>query len=353
MWWAFDLMVSVSPTQARPNATTAQYFIGQNKGGDFTFTLLGDPNIQTPRTLQLAPNAQGDIVLARILLRAVTTGEDTFSFVNPSGTGDTIKLVYIDLSGNVQTWSPVGFKIPAAKIIVGGEAVSDLEAVTDLIQVIDPTTKVASVQLRLDKIVNKSTTTDVTAQTPLVAYKASLAFDSTCMSIVDAEGPTGFTFNLIAAGQVDVQAPLTGTGPQPLAHLMVRISGDRTVVCNMNLTSAEIDQGGGAAKILPTTPLSTIALQRGNADASPDSTPSNTSVNIGDALSIVLFTVNVPSNVRKYACNDPNKPASEKCLLGANAASVRHDGTAGDKVTIADALLVVQCTVFKKNALCP
>ena len=53
-------------------------------------------------------------------MKASTTGEDIISFVNPSGTGDTIKLVYIDQSGTVQTWTTVDSNAPATRIIVGG-----------------------------------------------------------------------------------------------------------------------------------------------------------------------------------------------------------------------------------------
>ncbi len=131
-WVEFDIMVSVSPTPpgGEPNEGTAQYFVAQNEfftlrearswTGDFTFTLLGDPNPANTadfRTLPLVGDAQGRLFLARLTVRAVNQGTATIRFAGPGGMGAPVKLVMINNAGD-PVLLPVSFSTPAATIQV-------------------------------------------------------------------------------------------------------------------------------------------------------------------------------------------------------------------------------------------
>ena len=136
-WVEFDIMVSVSPTDIPTNETTAQYFVAQNEifgrrgsgvlTGDFTFTLLGDPNTGGARTSELTGDPSGRLYLARLTVRSRNPGTATINFFNPYGSGETIRLVTIDAQGNPGLIPNVAFNSPAATITVLGAAAT-LEA---------------------------------------------------------------------------------------------------------------------------------------------------------------------------------------------------------------------------------
>ena len=100
-WVNFDIMVSVSPADTSPNDPTAQLFVAQNHVTvetvewvhNFTFTLIGDPNDQNPRT----PELSGDpLWLARAHIIGRALGRVDLNFHNTLGSGPTVKLASID-----------------------------------------------------------------------------------------------------------------------------------------------------------------------------------------------------------------------------------------------------------------
>ena len=127
-WVNFDIMVSVSPADTSPNDPSAQLFVAQNHGSlegvvgqprgvrHFTFTLIGDPNDQAPRTPELTGDPQGRLWLARMHLIGRNPGTVELSFHNLLGSGPTVKLVRIDGNSVPVLFPDVRHGDPAAVI---------------------------------------------------------------------------------------------------------------------------------------------------------------------------------------------------------------------------------------------
>ena len=350
-WVEFDIMVSVSP-HVVSNPDTAQIWLAQNGFysepgepgyGDFTFTLLAD-------TPPLPGNQDGRSFVGRMTLEARAPGETRINCFNPIQGQPPAVLIGLD---------PDGFPIPLGPVNCGDQtgllAIIQVEAgvraETSLFQAqeLDPSFGGPFIEWHLDAIRDEAGQ-DISAGTPLSSYHGEFSFDPSCLQVLAVEN------GQVVGNQIVFDGPDT-VAPAPLGRISARLIGDLNTDCSIQQVDSFFRPVGSTQDgDIPGSPPANITMKRGNADANPDTAPSDGSVDIGDALAIARYTVNLPGLIKRYECSDPTRPPGEKCLLAVNAA---HDNltqgvpSGGDIIDIGDALLIAQCEVGRQNDLCP
>ncbi|MBI4295199.1 MAG: hypothetical protein HY669_03430 [Chloroflexi bacterium] len=133
-------------------------------------------------------------------------------------------------------------------------------------------------------------------------------------------------------GRTDFNSSQTGSQPQPpqtVARLVPVLNSLATETVTLSVDFTTIyDAVVGNIPEDAAQPVASLSFRRGDTDG-------NGNVTVFDALLIAQYLANL-------------KTASQLGVL--NAASVNHDGAAGDKITIVDALFIAQYKALLKNA---
>ncbi len=197
---------------------------------------------------------------------------------------------------------------------------------TRLNPALDGTTAV--VDVAIDRFKNPADSSTSTLE--FESFVAGLTYDTSRIEIVDVIGVAPFGTTTFTS--TDGILTITGTAggatvsatPVVVAKIAVRLIGSALSSTNLTLASLDVTVAGTAQQVSQDQ-AAINSFTRGNTQTN------SATVNIFDAL----FIAQCLAGLREYGT------ATTECHPS-NAASVRHDGAAGDRVNIFDALFIAQ-----------
>ena len=276
-----------------------------------------------------------------------TTGTLTSTgFTTTYSTSDVI-LVYLGVTavGNLGdnttitvTITSLGDKdgIPISALAVNAPVVigTSLAAETSITPGLSATTTdVIVVKTNVNRIKNQSDNSTATIPGGIGSYSATVSGNpGSLIQFLAVNGVSPFNSPSFNSGTGVFSVGSVSSPGQPnnttLAEVVPILTGNATTSVSLTVAYQTIGSANPAGMNVPEEHSNTITLKRGDVQENGD-------VNIFDALFIAQYIV------------------GQRALSGLNplnAASVRHDGTGGDKIDIFDALFIAQYIVGQKNA---